>query len=418
MLESEEAARRLGVKTATLYAYVSRGLLPSHPSPQGRRRLFDVDDIERLAVRARTAKTVETRLATVTTSITQLREDGPAYRGLPAVDLAATASFEEVAEWLWNVDPDDASSTPANGLPRHPAGWGGAPWESLRLGDHPEMGSMDMMRWAVVMAGAHHPLRADLRPVSVTRTARRVAASMVELLPGSAAPPVPLDLPDGIERAGSMAARLAGKLSPAPTPGLVRCVNAALVLMADHELATSTLAVRLAASTHADLCDALMAGLGTIAGPLHGGASQLAYGLLVDAERHGVERALDDTLRWQRVLPGFGHLVYQHGDPRFEALLPLFNQMATAEQIELVNAIIDLAETNRLPAANVDLALAAISWSAGMPRDAGRTLFTVARVAGWTAHYLEELGERPLRFRARAVYASPGGARVERIAQP
>ena len=415
MLESEEAARRLGVKTATLYAYVSRGLLPSHPSPNSRRSLFDVDDIERLAVRARTGKTVETRLATVTTSITQLREDGPAYRGVPAVDLASSASFEEVAEWLWNVDPEDGSSRMGNGVPRPPAG-SGLRWESLPLGDHPEMGSMDMMRWAVVMAGAHNPLRADLRPASVTRTARGVAASMVELLPSSPATPVPLELPDGFDRPGSMAERLAAKLSAAPTAGLVRCVNAALVLMADHELATSTLAVRLAASTHADLCDAVLAGLGTIAGPLHGGASQMAYGLLVDAQHHGVEQALDDTLRWQRLLPGFGHPVYKNGDPRFEALLTLFNQMATPEQIELVGAIISLAATHGLPAANVDLALAAISWSAGMPRDAGRTIFTVARVAGWTAHYLEELGERPLRFRARAVYASPG--RAEKVVEP
>ncbi|HEV3266764.1 MAG TPA: citrate/2-methylcitrate synthase [Acidimicrobiales bacterium] len=410
MLESEEAARRLGVKTATLYAYVSRGLLPSHPSPNSRRSLFDVDDIERLAARARTGKTVETRLATVTTSITQLREDGPAYRGVPAVDLASSASFEEVAEWLWNADSADGRSRSGNRRLPLPSEGSGQRWEALPLGDHPEMGSMDMMRWAVVMAGAHNPLRADLRPDRVSRTARGVAASMVELLPGPPGRPVALELPDGRDRSGSMAERLAAKLSSAPTAGLVRCVNAALVLMADHELATSTLAVRLAASTHADLCDAVLAGLGTIAGPLHGGASQLAYGLLVDAEHHGVEQALDDTLRWQRVLPGFGHPVYKNGDPRFEVLLTLFNQMATPGQIELVQAIVALAATQGLPAANVDLALAAISWSAGMPRDAGRTIFTVARVAGWTAHYLEELGERPLRFRARAVYASPGRA--------
>ena len=81
----------------------------------------------------------------------------------------------------------------------------------------------------------------------------------------------------------------------------------------------------------------------------------------------------------------------------------------------MVEALVSLAATHGLPAANVDLALAAISWSAGMPRDAGRTIFTVARVAGWTAHYLEELGERPLRFRARAIYASSGGTRAGRI---
>ena len=73
-------------------------------------------------------------------------------------------------------------------------------------------------------------------------------------------------------------------------------MNAALVLMADHELATSTMAVRVAASVRADPYDALLAGLATLAGPLHGGASQQAYELLVVAERDGVPRALNDVL--------------------------------------------------------------------------------------------------------------------------
>jgi citrate synthase len=203
-----------------------------------------------------------------------------------------------------------------------------------------------------------------------------------------------------------MAERLTSVLAPRPTADLVRGVNAAMVLMADHELATSTLAVRVAASTRADIYDALLVALGTIAGPLHGGASQLAYSLLIDAERDGPERALDDTLRWQGVLPGFGHTVYKHGDARFGVLLELFEQLARPQQVELVQSIVDAAADHGIPPPNVDLALAAISWATGMPPDAGRTLFTVARVAGWVAHYLEELEERPLRYRARAVYAT------------
>src|SRR5271165_1145386 len=101
MLRSDEAARRLGVKVTTLYAYVSRGLLASHPEPGGRHSLFSVDDVERLARRSRRGKTVETRMATITTSITQLTDRGPLYRGIPAVDLATTASYEEVAGLLW-----------------------------------------------------------------------------------------------------------------------------------------------------------------------------------------------------------------------------------------------------------------------------------------------------------------------------
>ncbi len=400
MLESDEAARRLGVKMATLYAYVSRGLLVSHPSPTGRRRLFDVDEVERLARRSRQGKAVETRMATITTGITQLTDDGPVYRGRRATDLATRYRYEEVAEWLWDVDRQ-------GGVDLRP----GPEWVALELGRPPRIGTSDRMRWAVVMAGAADPLRSDLRPEAVIRAARQVAASMVEVLPAAGEAPPFVAVEGEPDLTGSMAERLAWVLTPRPTADLVRAVNAAMVLMADHELATSTLAVRVAASTRADIYDALLVALGTIAGPLHGGASQLAYSLLIDAHREGPERALDDTLRWQRVLPGFGHTVYKHGDARFGVLLQLFEQLALPHQVELVHAIVEAAADHDIPPPNVDLALAAISWATGMPPDAGRTLFTVARVAGWVAHYLEELEERPLRYRARAVYAtgrSPG----------
>src|SRR5271156_2530396 len=101
MLESEEAARRLGVKLPTLYAYVSRGLVVSHPSRDSRRRLFDVEDVEQLARRSRGGRRVEAKLASVTTGITQIRDDGPYYRGQAVADLAANATFEEVADLLW-----------------------------------------------------------------------------------------------------------------------------------------------------------------------------------------------------------------------------------------------------------------------------------------------------------------------------
>ena len=108
MLESDEAARRLGVKVSTLYAYVSRGLLVSHPAASGRRSLFDIDEVERLARRSRQGKAVETRMVTITTGITQLTEDGPIYRGRRATDLATGWRYEQAAEWLWGVDGDPA----------------------------------------------------------------------------------------------------------------------------------------------------------------------------------------------------------------------------------------------------------------------------------------------------------------------
>jgi citrate synthase len=384
MLESEEAARRLGVKLPTLYAYVSRGLLASHPSAGSRRSLFDAEDLERLARRSRGGRRVESRLATVTTAVTQLRGDGPAYRGRAAIELAVSTPYEEVADLLWGAGP--------------------GPWEPVSLGPPPTLGTSELLRWAALMTGAGDPLRADLRPEAVTAAARRLLATMIETLPvlarrGGAGDSV---------APGPVAARLSARLVPVPSPQLTRAVNSALIVLADHELATSTVAVRVAASTRADLYDAVLAGLATLAGPLHGGASQLAYGLLVEAERHGPERALNDTLRWQGALPGFGHTVYEEGDPRAGVLLECFAGLADADQRALVATVIGLAADHGIPPCNVDLALAAITWATGMAPDAGRTIFTLARLAGWTAHYLEELGERPLRFRARAVYATAG----------
>jgi citrate synthase len=245
------------------------------------------------------------------------------------------------------------------------------------------------------MCGAGDPLRSDLRPSAVARAARRSAAALADAV-------APFD---GDDRDASIASRLAARL--ATTSGAVPAdaVNAALVLLADHELATSTMAVRVAASVRADPYDALSAGLATLAGPLHGGASQLAYELLVVAERDGPARALNDVLREQGRLPGFGHTVYKSGDPRFGALLELAEPSMSDAQRDVLHEVIALAAAHDVPLPNCDLALAALSWGTGMPPDSGRTIFAVARVAGWAAHYMEELTERPVRFRARAVYS-------------
>ncbi|HXB37942.1 MAG TPA: citrate synthase [Acidimicrobiales bacterium] len=384
MLTTEEAARRLGVKVPTLYAYVSRGLLESHRDPNARGSLFDLDDVEALAARSRGGRQTATRLATITTAVTQLHQDlGPLYRGRRATELAAAASFEEVAQLLWQSGSGD-----------------GADWGAPDLGPCPLVHTFDRMRWALVMCGATDPLRADLRPSAVARAARRSAAALVAAVGAGQ----PHDHDHDLERGASIATRLAARLTVSSGAVPDDAVNAALILLADHELATSTMAVRVAASVRADPYDALLAGLATLAGPLHGGASQLAYELLVVAERDGVPRALNDVLREQRRLPGFGHTVYKSGDPRFAALLALAEPRLGDDQRAVLHEVIALAAAHDVPLPNCDLALAALSWGTGMPPDSGRTIFAVARVAGWAAHYLEELTERPVRFRARAVY--------------
>ncbi len=408
MLTSEEAARRLGVKVATLYAYVSRGLVESHPAPVGRGSVFALADVEALADRSRGGRRTEMRLATVTTSVTQLRPgDGPCYRGRPAVELAGRVPFEDVCALLWEAEGDKGD------------------WSAPDLGPCPVATTADALRWALVLVGATDPLRSDLRPVSVTRAARRVVAALVDAVStgsvgsagaGSAGAGSAGDLRTGgaarETTGGTVACCLADHLVGGSAPvGVADAVDAALVLMADHELATSTMAVRMAASVRADLYDALAAGLATLAGPLHGGASQGAYELLVVAERDGASRALTDVLREQGHLPGFGHRVYADGDPRVPPLLASTFPLLDDERRALVDEVLAVAAAAGVPAPNADLAIAVLAWGTGMASDAGRTIFSVARVAGWTAHYLEELGERPLRFRGRAVYGTPPGRR-------
>src|ERR1700677_4611858 len=168
MLQSEEAARRLGVKVSTLYAYVSRGVLASHPEPEGRRSLFALADIEQLARRRRNGSRDEGGgLVTVTTGVTQLRQGGPYYRGHPATELASRMTFEEVAALLWESEVK-------------------GDWTPPNLGECPLVQVSDRMRWTLVMCGAADPLRADLSPVAVTRAARRVIAALTDVVPGAA----------------------------------------------------------------------------------------------------------------------------------------------------------------------------------------------------------------------------------------
>jgi citrate synthase len=433
MLTTDEAARRLGVKSTTLYAYVSRGMLHSHRAPGGRHSLFDEADVEALARRSRTERQRGLWTDPVTTAITALREDGPSYRGVPLHRLLSPSAtedwvtFEEVAQWLWR--PERASLPPersgselsrvsadeaSRAIPPTPSpAWKPAPWRRP-----PELPPEDLLSWSVVMTGAADPRRGDLSVEAVEAAASRLIATMVDVLAvldhrradggSTGARGVTRRAPT---RGDTIAARLSLRLVPSqPSDQLVRAVNAALVALTDHELATSTMSVRLAASTRASLYDAVLAGLGVLRGRLHGGVAPVAHALLVDAERRGVRRAVDHVLRWQGRAPGFGHSldVYAEGDPRFTILWPFFQEVASAEQVEMVRSLVRLADDMGLPPPNVDLAVAAITWAAGMPGDAGPALFTVARVAGWTAHFLEELGERPLRFRVRAVYAARG----------
>jgi len=188
MLDSEEAARRLGVKVPTLYAYVSRGLISTMKGPDGRRNLFSTEEIEERARRLKRARNNEIRVATIATGVSKLHEDGPSYRGVSAVSLVASSSYEQVADLLWQAAPGP---------------WEAAP-EAVDVANRESFAARDRIRLAVVVAGAADPLRADLRPAAVHHAARRLIATAV------------LALDPGLSPDGEQVHRPAGQRLPGP----------------------------------------------------------------------------------------------------------------------------------------------------------------------------------------------------------
>jgi citrate synthase len=395
-LTAAEAARRLGVKPATLYAYVSRGLLHRDKAADGRGSLFDPDEVERLARRGRPRRPAGVADITVESAITQITGGQLRYRGLDARHLAATRSFEDVAELLWSGVPQAApwQATPAA------LAVGRAAQAVLPAGTLP----LERIQVIVPAMATTDPLRLHLDPPAVHAAARSIIAGLVDCLPP--APAAAASQPDNPDPDHPIVNRLWSRLSATrPSPALLRALSAALVLLADHELAASTLAARTAASVRADPYAVVQTGLAAVSGTLHGGASLGVETMLAAASGPGDgPRVVGELLRRGEHVVGFGHFAYPAGDPRAVLLLDLIRRAAPKSgPLAVAESVLTEVRRKSLPEPNVDFAVATLARVAGMIRGAGETIFAVARIAGWMAHALESYaGPGPLR--PRAVY--------------
>jgi citrate synthase len=260
----------------------------------------------------------------------------------------------------------------------------------------------DRLRVVVAALRAGDPLRDDRRPSAVAARAGALLATLVEALP-------PADPRDAPVATGSLATRLWSRLTVVePTKRRVRALDGALSLLADHELATSTFAARVAASTWADPYLVLLAGLAALGGPLHGGASEQVRTLLRDARDRSPAAAVGTVLQAGASVPGFGHSVYTGPDPRTPALLDLVEQARPPAALwrtaqEVLAIVVDDSTATAGPYPNIDFALGVLAEANHFVPGAGEAVFAVARSAGWIAHALEEYPYR-LRYRTRAAY--------------
>lgn len=371
-LTAAEALTLLGTQPQTLYANVSRGRIKSRPDPaDSRKRLYRGDDVRRMSQRAAGRRRQETVASeamhwgepVLRTSISTIDGGRLIYRGYDACDLAEAATLEDVAELLWQ-----------------------APCELPACGAAAGQG---LAAAFVAMAGQAGRPTAGRSPVILAGEAGSVLGTLAQALIGEARSSEPLH-----ERLAMAWNR----------PEAADVLRRALVLLADHELNTSTFAARVTVSTGASLWAGTLAGLAALSGPRHGLASS-EISALVDDIRHlgaGTEDALREWLGEGRFVPGMGHQLYPSGDPRCAALLTSFEPSPAYETYRLVAQSL----TGDLP--NIDFALAALTDRFELPAEAGFTLFALARAVGWLAHMMEQIGRgQAIRPRAKYVGEAP-----------
>jgi citrate synthase len=388
LLTSAEASQRLGVRRQTLYAYVSRGLLS--PTKDGRQSLFPAAQIDRLALRTARGRRPGRFELNIETGVTLLEPGGRLrYRGVDVGDLATRWSYERVAEWLWSgTDEGEPTSS-----------WC-ADATALRIARQVQ---------AALAKDAALPDRLRVGLTAIAATRRRSPADAAEqrrVLIATLVDCLPL-VPSAREGRGSIAARLWPKLtSVAPTPPRLRALEVALILFADHELATSTLAARVVASTWASASEVVLAGFATISAPFHSGAQQVMREVLRDAEVRGARVAVEAALAQHSAMLESFQPIYTGADPRADVLLEALRTCVPRRRFQTTDELAQAVRRRKLGEIEGSLALVALAEFHHMVDAADEAILAVARMAGWLAH-AEEEAAHPLRFRPRAVYTGP-----------
>ena len=391
-LSAREASSELAISPATLYAYVSRGLIRSEPSSDSRSHRYRAEDVRSLKERRtpspepRGMRNFDADLPVMDSAIATITEDGPIYRGVNCIDLAEADTLEHAATLLWDVtgaDPFSPDNCPI--LSDEMRGVAAAASQAAPI---------DRAIAVLALAASADPrafTRADEgRAMVGGRILRLVVATMLNRAP-SARP---------------LHRQIAQAWAP-DHPHAADLIRRALVLLADHELNASTFTVRCAASTGLNLYDATIAGLVALKGPRHGGAGVLAAQLVKMLADREVAPVVRERVALGERFAGFGHGVYKHGDPRARALLAALARSGAAAKLtfEIPERIAEA--TGEF--VNIDYALAVLIHTLGLAAGNELVLFAMARTVGWVAHASEQLRHGGLiRPRARYIGPAPG----------
>jgi citrate synthase len=351
-----------------------------------------------------------------------------AYHGHDIHDLARGASFEEVCYLLWHgrlpnrAELGDLQSQLAAARPvsepilrlmrqlpsSGPSTGSGSPRASSR-GE-----GMDALRTLTSALGHTDPDAGDNSAQANYRKAVRLTAqigSLVATYGRLQAGSGPIAPDPALGHAANFLYMLTGNR---PSALATRAFDIALVLHADHELNASTFAARVAAATLTDLYSAIVAGIGTLKGPLHGGANADVMRLLIEIGEDATSERIDQTVRAKLArkekIPGFGHRVYRTEDPRATHLRRMSKELGekagNPRWFEMSQRIEQTVKAEKALNPNVDFYSASTYYTLGVPIDLFTPIFAVSRVSGWTAHCLEQYANNRL-IRPRTEYIGP-----------
>jgi 2-methylcitrate synthase len=336
-----------------------------------------------------------------------------AYYGYDIHDLARGATFEEVCYLLWHgrlpsrAELGDLQSQLAAGRPLEEP--------ILRLMKQlPATDGMDSLRTLTSALGHYDRDASDHSPQANYRKAVRLTAqlgSIVATYGRMQAGGGPIQPDPALGHAANFLYMLTGNR---PNALSTRAFDIALVLHADHELNASTFAARVAAATLADLHSAIVAAIGTLKGPLHGGANADVMRLLIDVGQDASPERIDEAIRSRLAkkikIPGFGHRVYHTEDPRATHLRRMSKELGeragNTRWFEMSQRIEKLVTGEKKLYPNVDFYSASTYYTLGIPIDLFTPIFAVSRVSGWTAHCLEQYANNRL-IRPRTDYIGP-----------
>lgn len=407
VLTRDEALRALKVKPATLYAYVSRGLVRRFPAQDARRSVYAREDIEKLTVRTRRrmgrAAAAETAMRwgepVINTMITQITPKGPVFRSVPAIDLAGSGvSFEAVCHFLmtgmrqpepvhWRAEPPAAA---VRDLCRRSSGL-------LRAAELEQT-----MAMLVIALGMNGRSDTELKEGNSTAAAREVVRTLAGCF-GFHGPRASF----AESRAGESVARHVLRASGLPAPAEAeRALNRALVVLADHELAAASFVARVAASSGCDIYNCVAAAISSHHGMSTGAGPRRVEAALFDELGRGRPAPLFALVREHGTsLFGFNHPLYPGGDPRADYVLGLVRALPDVPRnVVRFLEFLDEARVKLATAPGIAIALVALSRALGMPPMSAGPLWILSRSAGWLAHILEQRTQAfALRPRARYV---------------